>query len=99
MAESQQLTSAEEPTHSQSDELMPLDRLPVGRRATIVALKDDSAYLYLLRLGLVVGAEIELLRSLSRGSIRIFRIDNGELALRSEGASGITVRMEAIGPA
>jgi Fe2+ transport system protein FeoA len=90
MAESQQLTSA--------GELMPLDRLPVGRRARIVALKDDSAYLYLLRLGLVVGAEIELLRSLSRGSIMIFRVDNGELALRNEGASGITVKMEEIDP-
>ena len=91
MAESQQLTSA--------GETMPLDHLPVGRRARIVALKDDSAYLYLLRLGLVVGAEIELLRSLSRGSIRVFRIDNGELALRSEGASGITVRLEGVDPA
>jgi Fe2+ transport system protein FeoA len=75
-------------------EVMPLDQLPVGRRAMIVALKEESAYLYLLRLGLVVGAEIELVRSLSRGSIRIFRVDNGELALRSEGARGITVRIE-----
>lgn len=76
-------------------ETLPLDKLPAGHRAVIVSLKDEFALLYLLRLGLVVGAEVELVRSLSRGSIRIFRVDSGELALRSEAASGITVRLEA----
>ncbi len=72
---------------------MPLDQLPVGVPAVIVSLKDEFAYLYLLRLGLVVGAEVELVRSLSRGSIKIFRVDSGELALRSEAARGIAVRV------
>jgi len=94
MDHAQHSDSALESSFASTGELLPLDRLPVGRRARIVALKDDSAYLYLLRLGLVVGAEIELLRSLSRGSIMIFRVDNAELALRDEGASGITVRLE-----
>ena len=90
-----ELTNGNGASHGPSSHAtLPLDQLPVGQRATIVALKEESTYLYLLRLGLVVGAEIELLRSLSRGSIRIFRIDNGELALRSEGAHGITVRMQ-----
>ncbi len=77
---------------------MPLDKLPVGSRAIIISLKDEFAYLYLLRLGLVVGAEVELVRSISRGSIKIFRVDSGELALRSEAASGITVRIDTAAP-
>jgi len=35
-----------------------------------------------------------LVRAVSRGRMRIVRVDSGELALRSESARGILVRME-----
>jgi Fe2+ transport system protein FeoA len=73
-----------------------LDELQVGERATIVWLKEESAFLYLLRLGLIVGAEVELVRRVSRGRIKVFRVDSGELALRSESAQGIRVRRVAL---
>jgi ferrous iron transport protein A len=76
------------------ENLVSLEDLPVGRRGVIVSLKDEFAYLYLLRLGLVPGAEVELVRIVSRGTMRILRVDSGELALRSESARGITVRLE-----
>ena len=85
--------AAEEATRDTAIENFPLDQLAVGHRAVIVSLKDEFAYLYLLRLGLVVGAEVELVRAVSRGSIRVFRVDSGELALRSDAASGISVRL------
>ena len=74
--------------------LVSLEDLPVGARGVIVSVKDEFAYLYLLRLGLVPGAEVELVRIVSRGTMRILRVDSGELALRSESARGITVRLE-----
>jgi ferrous iron transport protein A len=74
--------------------LLSLEDLPVGGRGVIVSVKDEFAYLYLLRLGLIVGAEVELVRVVSRGTMRIVRVDSGELALRSESARGITVRLE-----
>jgi Fe2+ transport system protein FeoA len=76
------------------DDLVSLEDLPVGGRGVIVSVKDEFAYLYLLRLGLIVGAEVELVRAVSRGRMRIVRVDSGELALRSESARGILVRME-----
>jgi Fe2+ transport system protein FeoA len=74
--------------------IVSLEDLPVGARGVIVSVKDEFAYLYLLRLGLIVGAEVELVRAVSRGRMRIVRVDSGELALRSESARGILVRME-----
>jgi Fe2+ transport system protein FeoA len=74
--------------------LVSLEDLPIGGRGVIVSVKDEFAYLYLLRLGLVVGAEVELVRAVSRGRMRIVRVDSGELALRSDSARGIIVRLE-----
>lgn len=82
------------PTAPAHEGLVSLEDLPVGGRGVIVSVKDEFAYLYLLRLGLVVGAEVELVRAVSRGRMRIVRVDSGELALRSESARGILVRME-----
>lgn len=85
---------AEAAQHPAPAQPISLDKLPLRGRGTIIALREESAYLYLLRLGLVVGAEVELVRSVSRGTIKIFRVDSGELALRNEFARGITVRPE-----
>jgi Fe2+ transport system protein FeoA len=78
-----------------SEVLVSLEDLPVGGRGVIVSVKDEFAYLFLLRLGLVVGAEVELVRAVSRGRMRIVRVDSGELALRSDSARGIIVRLES----
>jgi Fe2+ transport system protein FeoA len=74
--------------------MVALDALPVGRRGVVVSLEDEYTCLYLLRFGLTVGAEVELVRAVSGGTMMVFRIDSGELALRREAARGITVRME-----
>jgi len=76
--------------------LLPLGDLPVGSKGTIAELSlPASAQDYLMRLGFVPGAEVEILRKLPfRGPV-ICRTQGTDTAIRRDVAERIRVRITA----
>ena len=71
-----------------------LAELEKGDRAVVTGVAQGEAYCQLCALGLNSGAEVELVRLLSRKSLLIVRVDGVDVALRRETAATIRIRGE-----
>ncbi len=73
---------------------MHLAELNRGERATVIGVAQGEAFCHLCSLGLNSGAEVELVRSLSRNSLLIVRVDGFDIALRGDTAQTVKIRPE-----
>lgn len=73
---------------------MHLAELKHGEKATVLGVAQGEAYCHLCALGLNAGAEVELVRSLSRKTLLIVRVDGFDIALRGDTASTVKIRPE-----
>ena len=71
---------------------MHLAELVRGERATVIGVAKGDQYCQLCSLGLNVGAEVQIVRHLSRGSMLIVRVDGFDIALRDQTAATVKVR-------
>jgi Fe2+ transport system protein FeoA len=71
-----------------------LAELSRGERAVVVGVAQGDAYCQLCSLGLNVGAEVEIVRTLSGRSLLIVRVDGFDIALRDETAQTVKIRQE-----
>lgn len=60
----------------------------------ITGVAQGEAFCQLCGLGVIAGAEIEIVRQLSRRSMLIVRVDGSDVALRDGTASTVKVRPE-----
>ncbi|WP_047488247.1 FeoA family protein [Terriglobus sp. TAA 43] len=74
---------------------MHLAELKHGEKATVLGVAQGEAYCHLCALGLNTGAEVEVVRTLSRRTVLIVRVDGFDIALRGETASTVKIRMES----
>jgi len=72
-----------------------LAELKHGEKATVLGVAQGEAYCHLCALGLNAGAEVEVVRTLSRRTVLIVRVDGFDIALRGETASTVKIRMES----
>ncbi len=75
---------------------MHLAELERGKRAVVTGVASSEAYCQLCSLGLNSGAEVEVVRTLSRRSMLVVRVDGFDIALRHETAATIKVRPEPV---
>ena len=73
---------------------MHLAELQRGERARVIGVAQSEAYCQLCSLGLNSGAEVEIVRSLSRKSLLIVRVDGSDIALRGKTAETVKIRPE-----
>ncbi len=73
---------------------MHLAELNTGQRATVTGVAQGDAFCQLCGLGVVAGAEVEIVRHLSRKSMLIVRVDGSDVALRDGTATLVKVRPE-----
>ncbi len=74
------------------EQFMPLNYLPLGKKARVRLLISDSASRKrMLDLGLISDTEIEALQKSPSGDPTAYNIRGAVIALRSEDASGILV--------
>ncbi len=73
---------------------MHLAELQRGERATVVGVAQGEAFCQLCSLGLNSGAEVEIVRRLSRKSVLIVRVDGSDIALRGETAETVKIKPE-----
>lgn len=73
---------------------MHLAELKQGDKATVIGVAQGEAFCHLCSLGLNAGAEVEIVRSLSRRSMLIVRVDGSDIALRTQTASHVKVAPE-----
>lgn len=73
---------------------MHLAELQRGERATVIGVSQGEAFCQLCSLGLNSGADVEVVRSLSRRSLLIVRVDGSDIALRRETAETVKIRSE-----
>ena len=73
---------------------MHLAELNRGEKAVVIGVAQGEAYCHLCSLGLNSGAEVELVRSLSRRSVLIVRVDGFDIALRGDTAETVKIRQE-----
>jgi Fe2+ transport system protein FeoA len=71
-----------------------LAELNRGERATVIGVAQGEAFCQLCSLGLNSGAEVEIVRTLSRRSLMIVRVDGFDVALRGETAQTVKIRPE-----
>lgn len=71
---------------------MHLAELNRGERATVIGVAQGEAFCQLCSLGLNAGAEVELVRSLSRKSVLVVRVDGFDLALRRDTAATVKIK-------
>lgn len=76
---------------------MHLAELGRGKRGVVTGVVQSEAYCQLCSLGLNSGAEVELIRFLSSGSLVIVRVDGADIALRCETAATVKIRAEYAG--
>ena len=74
---------------------MHLAELKHGEKATVLGVAQGEAYCHLCALGLNAGAEVEVVRTLSRRTVLIVRVDGFDIALRGETASTVKIWMES----
>jgi ferrous iron transport protein A len=73
---------------------MPLDRLPVGRKANVVSLKSNGTdRRRMLDLGIIRGTEIEPLYKSPSGNPVAYWIRGAVIALRTDVSSKILVKV------
>ena len=70
---------------------MHLAELSTGEKAVVTGVAMSEAHCQLCGLGVVPGAEVELVRLLSRRTMLIVRVDGSDVALREDTA--ITVKI------
>ena len=73
---------------------MHLAELTQGERAVVIGVAQGEAFCQLCSLGLNSGAEVEVVRTLSRKSLLIVRVDGFDIALRNETALTVKIRPE-----
>jgi len=74
------------------DHYMPLNTLPLGKKAKVKILTSDPvSRRRFLDLGLISGTEVEALQKSPSGDPIAYNIRGAVIALRSEDASGILV--------
>jgi len=74
------------------DQFMPLNYLPIGRKARVkILISDSTSRRRLLDLGLIYDTEVEVLQKSPSGDPTAYNIRGAVIALRSEDASGIIV--------
>ncbi len=73
---------------------MHLAELARGQKAVITGVAQGAAFCQLCGLGMVAGAEVEIVRALSAKTMLIVRVDGSDVALRDGTASTIKVRPE-----
>ena len=71
---------------------MHLGELEQGRSATVVGIAQGEGFCHLCSLGLNVGAQVEVVRRLSRGRVLVVRVDGADVALRDGTAATVKVR-------
>lgn len=69
-----------------------LAELSKGERALVTGVAQSEAHCQLCGLGVVPGAEVEIVRQLSRKTMLIVRVDGSDVALRHDTASTVTIR-------
>jgi Fe2+ transport system protein FeoA len=72
-----------------------LDRIRQGERCTVLSVGHGSCLCQLRCLGVVEGAELELVRAVSGGKLLILRVDGADVAVRRDVAATIQVRMRS----
>ncbi len=73
---------------------MHLAELIRGQKATVTGVAPGEAFCHLCGLGVVAGAEVELVRVLSGRTMFIVRVDGSDVALREGTAVTVKVRPE-----
>lgn len=73
---------------------MHLAELNPGQKAVITGVAQGEAFCQLCGLGVIAGAEVEVIRQLSRRTMLIIRVDGSDVALRDGTASTVKVRPE-----
>jgi Fe2+ transport system protein FeoA len=101
MVESEQLLfSSASSSHAQPHvpgrlpEIVPLSALQRHHRGVVTHVDPSESSCHLQCLGFTEGGEVELVRTLSRGAVMIFRVDGADVALRRETAASIRIRTE-----
>ena len=73
---------------------MHLAELNPGKKAIVTGVAQGEAFCQLCGLGVIAGAEVEVIRQLSKRSMLIVRVDGSDVALRDGTATTIKVRPE-----
>lgn len=73
---------------------MHLAELKQGDKATVIGVAQGEAFCHLCSLGLNAGAEVEIVRQLSRRSMLIVRVDGSDIALRTQTAASVKIAPE-----
>ena len=68
-----------------------LAELSTGEKAVVTGVAISEAHCQLCGLGVVPGAEVEIVRHLSRKTMLIVRVDGSDVALRE--ATALTVKI------
>lgn len=71
---------------------MHLAELSSGEKAVVTGVAHSEAHCQLCGLGVVPGAEVELVRHLSRKTMLIVRVDGSDVALREGTAATVKIR-------
>jgi len=71
-----------------------LAELNPGQKAVVTGVAQGEAFCQLCGLGVIAGAEVEVVRQLSRRAMLIVRVDGSDVALRDRTASTVKVRPE-----
>ncbi|MBS1815654.1 MAG: ferrous iron transport protein A [Acidobacteria bacterium] len=73
---------------------MHLAELKRGEKATVIGVAQGDAFCHLCSLGLNAGAEVEIVRHLSRRAMLIVRVDGSDIALRAQTAAAVKIAQE-----
>lgn len=73
---------------------MHLAELKKGDKATVIGVAQGDTFCHLCSLGLNAGAEVEVIRHLSRRSMLIVRVDGSDIALRAQTAASVKIAQE-----
>ncbi len=71
-----------------------LAELTQGQKAVVTGVAQGEAFCQLCGLGVIAGAEVEIVRQLSRRNMLVVRVDGSDMAVTSVTASTIKVRPE-----
>lgn len=87
-----QYTTAIAPRYLDRGAVLELADLPVGETGTVESIQlEGKLRSYVMRFGLVEGAQVLVVRRVPLGSLRVYRVGQSEVALRPETAKQILV--------
>ncbi len=75
---------------------MHLAELSTGEKAVITGVAQSEAHCQLCGLGVIPGAEVEVVRHLSRKTMLIVRVDGSDVALREATAITVKIRRQEV---